>query len=807
MAAVDQNSFNGGMNFLTTMTKLSEGEYPIASNVRVRYGGVDGVRAPKDFTSKFPSGNLQGIYGANEKLLVVISGSAYYIDCISDVVTKILGFSMAANVQDIFAELVPAIGTRYTRIPENEQANTSVKLTSPTNGTAAAGVFFDGISRPNLIFSDGSARAAQAYKDWTPDSPEYVPQGLIPLYVNGILYLAAYDNDSSPNRTLSVLTRSVTNDPLNFMVIVDKDGNKLPSESDGGAKVSATPFNFGSITSVARVSSPDGTFYVSTAKSSVLVQPDFTNIIYGEPTFNQSALFDTGAVNPFSVVDILGDTAIIDQNGLISFNAVQQLKFQGNNSPFSKSVYKLFQGITQKRTAAVNFDNYALFSITTIYGPAVLVYDTLIARYVSIDFYPNIEQICQFAIVKTSDIYRLFARTIDNQILELYAGDKYLTSRIYIGDHASGDTKVSQVVESVGAVFMGSEIEGTAECRVYIDKVECGYRTAALNAHNYPITKPYPFPYQYQKKDSIPATFRFDALPAGFKIGCQLSWNTGAQLVNVTLNSKETSNNLNTVDVEAITDTSASNKDTFRICVMSRWTEDPSSTPGAKHPAQILTEMRAHDYDYLISTGGMNPQGLFNTITTSILDPLTPEFFDYTKYFTCLSTCDFDVNNGRYLVDVLRQPNNGRYFASNLDGLTCGFINHGYTTAAAVLDGSGNPVGPTLEPDGNVVNSVQYNYFKSAFAAGTGLNILLSDLTLYSNYLPEYKLLRWDILRQVGVVFSYGPEYENIQNTLCRFVNLPGDFYAIIDIGTYQANVIIYRFAQAEPVDAFVIQK
>ena len=798
MATVNQQTFEGGMNYLTVMTKLSAGEYPIAQNIRVRYGGAQGIKVPADYTSKFLAGKVQGIYGANEKLVVIISGNAYYMDCLSNTVQQSLGFSMSPDVQDIYGELVPASGARYRRVPATpNKANTSVSLTDPVSGTPAAGIFFDGVTRPTLILSDGTSRPVGDYNSWTPDNPEYVPQGLIPLYVNGILYLACYDKPGGTQ--LNVLARSVTNDPLNFMVNVTPAGDKLPTEPEGGYLTTAVPFNYGEITALARITSIDGTFYAGTAKSSVLVQPDFTELIYGEPQFNMIPQFDAGAVNANSVVGILGDTALIDQTGLVSFNAVQQLKWQGNNAPFSKSVYKLFEGIQQTRTAAVAFDNYALFAITTIFGPAVLVYDMLLGVYVSLDIHPNVAQICQFAIIKTNNLYRLFARTVENQIFELFAGATYATARIYIGDHSDQNPRTSQRVNSVNAVFMGSDSDGVAEARLYVDKVEVATRTARLNAHNYGIKPPFPIPYQAQKRDTDPTVFNFTGVESGWKIGAMLSWSTGAQLTNVELDFTEFRTQTNVVKFGEIPDKSYSGG-TQRFCIMPGWTVFPPSA----HIAEMLELMRAHNYEYLLSTGGMNLSGTLLGLEGSIITPCAPELREPRHFYSALSTYDLDVLNGRHFVDNLRQPNNGRYFTVDLVGVLCHFINPGYTTAAAVLDGSGNPVGPSLEPDGVDINSVQAGYFRRTSATGR-LNLQFSNLPLYSNVINEYKILRWNN-PNINIHFSSAPSYERIVNTSGTYVNLAGDMYVIADVGPYQINFKVYKYDQTEIVDAFVAQ-
>ena len=109
--------------------------------------------------------------------------------------------------------------------------------------------------------------------------------------------------------------------------------------------------------------------------------------MFGEGSFAKQHLFTANSINQHSFVDLLGDFAFIDPEGLRSFNAVMQSKNEGRNSVFSLKVAQLFRGVIQEsgKCAAIVFDDYALFACKTIFGHGILVFDTLTKQFVSFD--------------------------------------------------------------------------------------------------------------------------------------------------------------------------------------------------------------------------------------------------------------------------------------------------------------------------------------------------------------------------------------------------------------------------------------
>src|SRR5436190_2677405 len=322
-----QKSFSGGINRQVDATRLADNEYSLMINGRNRFDVISPIRSPV-LANDLPLGNYQGVYGAENFTIAFISGKAYYRNVSTSLVWNLIsGFQLSADVEFIFAELVPASTINFKRVPTSDIRNASINLTSIVSGSPTALIVSDGVSQPQLIFADGTTRMTKKYSEWSNSDlsqREYVPIMRQMLYQDGILYGISPDG--------KFIYHSVTGRPVDYMINIDKDGNKLPLESDGGALSVAHAVDFNEITALSRLNTPDGSFFISTKKSSYIVKPDFNNLIFGEPTFNTQYLFSTGCLNNFSMIDILGDSALIDFAGIRSFNAILNTFNEGRNA-------------------------------------------------------------------------------------------------------------------------------------------------------------------------------------------------------------------------------------------------------------------------------------------------------------------------------------------------------------------------------------------------------------------------------------------------------------------------------------------
>ena len=209
---------------------------------------------------------------------------------------------------------------------------------------------------------------------------EYVPIGKQMAFHGGKLYVASADGTK--------LYHSVTGRPLDFMVPLNNDGDKIhAAESIGGVEAVAYTISNDPITCLKSLNT--GELFVGAFNSSYAVKPDTVNTIFGEPTFTKKFLFSTGPVNQNSVIDLLGDTAFIDRHGIRSFNAVQQSETIARDDIFSRPISDIFKNVVQDGTfqCAVVHDGYALFHLLTNLPEQYLtvVYDMATKKFVSLD--------------------------------------------------------------------------------------------------------------------------------------------------------------------------------------------------------------------------------------------------------------------------------------------------------------------------------------------------------------------------------------------------------------------------------------
>lgn len=519
------------MNLLIDSTKLQPNEYQLLVNGRVRYDKIQVIKKPLELELGLT--NVQGIYSASNLGVLFADGQLYVKDYnnIANNYTNVAAFSMDANVDRIYAALVPASYMNYSRESADGTPSGAVSFNAVVNGTPQALIAQDGINQPKLVFPDGTCRDSQNYNQWNMTDREYVPIGKDMVYSKGKLYVLTEDN--------TLITHSITGRPLDFMVVVDGSGNKLPTESEGGAARIAHRVSYESLTCLAPTTIQEGGLYAANSKQSFLVIPDETDLFFGEPQFNNVNLFPTGALNSFSLVDILGDTAFIDSAGITSFNAVLQLKNEGRNAPFSAKVAPLFEDIDQGTTAAINFDNYALFALTTIHGPAVLVYDTLIQQYVSLDIYAGVAQIKQFAVIKTANERVLVFITEDNKVYEHYRGATVETTSYYLGEFSSENPKNSHKLDVVNVLFSDIKESGPVTVQEYSDRFAGGTVERYVNQTTLVEADPVPLPFNASNDRVNNKVFPFRTSKLANKIGVYISWAFDACLIRATMNTSD----------------------------------------------------------------------------------------------------------------------------------------------------------------------------------------------------------------------------------------------------------------------------
>jgi hypothetical protein len=526
-----QNSFVGGLNQQIDGSRLQSNEYGLLVNGRSRFDTIEQITNPVNVTASGWT-KVQGGYAAGTFLLVFADGKAYYRDfgAASSVFTEIVGFQMSSTVDVIYACLVPS--STINGIRKLDAALKSVEgpilLTGNSTPSPQAIIVQDGINQPWIIFPNGTARVSQNYNQWTVDNREYIPMGKQMLWHDGILYIVSVDGLQ--------IYRSVTGRPMDFMVIIKSDANKEASETDGGAAAISHKVDYSPITAIGTLNSPEGDFYVSTARTSYSIRPTFDITPYGEPYFSNFSLFTTGAVNQFSLCDILGDYAVIDYSGIRSFNAVQQFRIEGRNAPFSSKISKLLAGIRQESPASITFDNYGLFSVETVFGQAIMVFDTLTRQWTSLDLFDELKYVTikMFAEVKTSSTRRLFAIT-DNNVYELYAEYGPVAQvGYYSPEFSSTDPGICHKPVLVQMSFLDVLTNGSCYLTLLSDEQAGTRMRRPVGFVNAPVAYAYP-PLTSRNSDKTREVsfYVFDSARTSWKTGLYVQWSFTGKLGSI----------------------------------------------------------------------------------------------------------------------------------------------------------------------------------------------------------------------------------------------------------------------------------
>ena len=455
-------------------SRIGDDEYRIGHNVRNRFGELRPIKRPEEISAGLAADvPVQALYALGDFLILIQDGNAYFKHRLSE--TWITLWSQSTNAslrldssaEYVYVQAVPdSGGPTFTYKSKNN--TDKVELDSSAGmltKTEAAVVVQDGVNQPNLIiFSSTSVgatatvRKARTFAEHgtTIDGVverEYVPVGKQMMFFNSKLYIISPDGKT--------IYHSVSGRPLDFVIAINSDGNKISSvEEDHGASALSYAVSYEAITCIAPLNTES--LLVSTRTASFAVTPNYNITLYGEPTFTKRYLFGASVVNQFSFVDMMGDFGFIDAEGLRSFNAVRQLRNEGRNSAFSLKVAKLFEGAVQLDGAAISFDNYTFFSVKTIYGFGVLVFDGTLQKFVSLDQYKldddtTLGQITQFSKIDTDTVHELYGVTAQGKLLRLFTGGKYNDSFVQTKAFNTGTLEVEQKPMQLRMLFNGVE--------------------------------------------------------------------------------------------------------------------------------------------------------------------------------------------------------------------------------------------------------------------------------------------------------------------------------------------------------------
>lgn len=515
--------FAGGMNSLQDDTAIANNEYVIAFNVNNRYGKLEPFRDNTEIASAY-TGKKQGILGFGQYIIFFISGYCYYQNTITGDIFKIDNFYMSPTAEKYYVIAIPPSSSNLKRfLSESDNAVVTYDGSITVNGSPAGLLVQDGNSQPWLLYiEDGSvkARVTFKYEDWSIENREYVPVGLDMLIADGILWIV------SPDRTR--LYRSLTNRPLDFVVSVDADGSKAPNAVNGDALVSSFFITYSSIISLIPF---NGTSFIVGTDSpySYVVNIDRSQLTWAEPRFSKEDLFNAAPINSYSYRDNLGDSVFITVNGIRSFNTTRQLMIESKNDIFTSKIHSYFENILQDQNSCIiEFNNYLLFSVNTIYGSLLAVYDQTLKQWSS--FIRLSSKIKQFA--SLLPLYnRLYAITSDDRIIELFSSANPMRGFVKIKRFAPDDCSIQHKLSSYRLVIEDQLQDGTVLVTAYVDNKRAESKQQVLLAGNPSSIYSNDFPVTEDIEGIENKLFKFSNNPkTGYKIGYNIEWTGGGKL-------------------------------------------------------------------------------------------------------------------------------------------------------------------------------------------------------------------------------------------------------------------------------------
>src|SRR6266496_3876628 len=313
MIDIIQNDFSGGLNLFTHDAALNPNEYGLAFNVLNRTTALEAIKDDLEDIHA-PIGKKQGLFAFDKYLVLFNAGLCYYRNVDDEAWTQINDIYVDSSVDYIFAQAVPASTFNFKRvlsIPDQidgTSTNTNVTVQPIEINTLNAGlVVQDGVNQPWFITPYAVASRLNRYSQWTLENRSYVPIMRQMAYINGILFGISPDKKK--------LYRSVSGRPLDFVVNIDINGNK-----GGDADTVSYAVSYDDINCIRPLNS--GELLVATGRTCFPIELNYNKTIFQEPTFLNQKPISAGVVNQESFIDILGDYAFIDFDGLRSFNAL-----------------------------------------------------------------------------------------------------------------------------------------------------------------------------------------------------------------------------------------------------------------------------------------------------------------------------------------------------------------------------------------------------------------------------------------------------------------------------------------------------
>lgn len=809
MSLFKQNDFSGGMFREFDSTKIPPNAYPLLINGRTRENVV--TPTSKHLELDGPAGTYQGLYVAGSIIVLFADGVAYYGNINQNPVsfTPLAGWSaMSTSASRIYAQIIPTTANFLNR------NGTPDLVTQAFNGSIASFqqclLVFDGISQTRAVFPSGTFITTGTYNQWTKNNPVYIPSGVLPAVVNNKLFLASADRQR--------IYHSVTGRMTDFVVNIDADGN-----AGGDAETVATAVSFDPLTAIRALATNQ--LLCTTLYGSYLLTLDYEDPKFAEPYLRPTFLFAAGCVNDLSLVDVIlitpdgsirSDIAFITQTGIYSFNDVLQAKRESTNLPFGSKIRGLLRGI-QADTCAINYQDYALFSVNTIYGRGVLVYDNTRQAFQSLDTsFGHVKQFANTRISGSATIEgqeRLFYITHDNKIFEAFGDTSAVnTTRVYLGEWSPEEAGNDLLIDSVDLEFGNVEASGAAKVSSFVDHEFKEAKAYTLTVEGFENNYPIPVPFE-SVKAGIGVNCPMSSRAKGGRFGTLVEWNFRGNLVSAAVNGQvEVAANVTLAEqvqvmperFAFIADTGGADELNTGGSFDANGLRVVTVTPGARY---IFS---ANGDGNLVSGAISISQGMFTanntrvtvkgtalaatnfslrTITNfmSVLDAIQAaeplaiigggdhsypngSSLDVTlgklpitiPFHPVAGNHDYDTLSGSYFFNKYGIP---RYYSKRFTNVEFFFYNGGWTTANVPVNANGITSGATSEPDGNNSTSLQSAWLRNAITASTAMFKIIivhePPWTTDDSYYPGYADLRF--LSTVGadaVISGHGHSME-----------------------------------------------
>lgn len=509
-----QMDFSGGISAMVDPSKTGQNQYRLGFNVRIRRNVIEGAFRPVKYSS--PAATHQALFVNDDDLILMAGGSAYVFDDDLDQFTPIGSFTAMSTTADRIYHCNVPQPTNYLM----RDSNGDVVYNSNVSTTPEATVLQDGVNQARLLFSDLSSAIARTFNQWSYTRPEYVPIGLQMAYSGNVLYIIGTDHKK--------IFQSVTGRPLDFM----RNINSATGAAGGDASTTCTAVSGTPLTAI--IPGQTGGFIATSFYKTYagILNPDFPTI-FGEVYVQPMELFPVGAVSQYAFTFAGSESVFVSSAGIMSFNQTQQLRWQSNNSPFGAPINDyIVRPITNGATATV--DDYTFIAVETIFGSGILVYDTRLSCFVSIDLVGTVKE---FAVLNKDGVNRLFYITSADEVYEmpLYSGEKAAFG-VYFGEFTAGTPKTQLHPQSLKLGLTDVKASGDVSVRLIVDKQTVQTISAAVTAtvpaENMLETTPRAFPLEGERQNQV-VSIAFDDEARGYAVGFFVSCSADCRLASV----------------------------------------------------------------------------------------------------------------------------------------------------------------------------------------------------------------------------------------------------------------------------------